>query len=89
MAEKKKLVSEITSMDVDFAQWYTDIVKKAEMADYSSVKGCIVMRPYAQALWENIQAHAGRHVQGDRSRECSNADASFRKACCRRRSRPR
>ena len=55
MAEKKKLVSEITSMDVDFAQWYTDIVKKAEMADYSSVKGCIIMRPYAQALWENIQ----------------------------------
>lgn len=47
MAEKKKLVSEITSMDVDFAQWYTDIVKKAEMADYSSVKGCIIMRPYA------------------------------------------
>ena len=55
MADKKKLVSEITSMDVDFAQWYTDIVKKAEMADYSSVKGCIIMRPYAQALWENIQ----------------------------------
>ena len=57
MAEKKKLVSEITSMDVDFAQWYTDIVKKAEMADYSSVKGCIIMRPYAQALWENIQQY--------------------------------
>lgn len=55
MAEKKKLVSEITSMDVDFAQWYTDIVKKAEMIDYSSVKGCIILRPYAQALWENIQ----------------------------------
>ena len=55
MADKKKLVSEITSMDVDFAQWYTDIVKKAEMIDYSSVKGCVIMRPYAQALWENIQ----------------------------------
>lgn len=52
----KKLVSEITSMDEDFAQWYTDIVRKAEMADYSSVKGCIILRPYAQALWENIQA---------------------------------
>ena len=37
-------------MDVDFAQWYTDIVKKAEMADYSSVKGCIIMRPYALSL---------------------------------------
>lgn len=55
MAEKKKLVREVTSMDVDFAQWYTDIVKKAEMIDYSSVKGCIILRPYAQALWENIQ----------------------------------
>ncbi len=51
----KKMVSEITSMDEDFAQWYTDIVKKAEMIDYSSVKGCVIMRPYAQALWENIQ----------------------------------
>ena len=55
MADKKKLVSEITAMDVDFAQWYTDIVKKAEMIDYSSVKGCVIMRPYAQAIWENIQ----------------------------------
>jgi prolyl-tRNA synthetase len=55
MADKKKMVSEITSMDEDFAQWYTDIVKKAEMIDYSSVKGCVIMRPYAQALWENIQ----------------------------------
>lgn len=55
MAEKKKLVSEITARDVDFAKWYTDIVKKAEMIDYSSVKGCVIMRPYAQALWENIQ----------------------------------
>ena len=74
MAEKKKLVSEITSMDVDFAQWYTDIVKKAEMADYSSVKGCIIMRPYCTGAVGEHPAHAGRHVQGDRSRECSNAD---------------
>ncbi len=42
-------------MDVDFAQWYTDIVKKAELGDYSSVKGCMIVRPYGQALWENIQ----------------------------------
>jgi len=55
MADKKKLVSEITAMDVDFAQWYTDIVKKAELIDYSSVKCCVIMRPYAQAIWENIQ----------------------------------
>ena len=55
MAKDKKMVSEITSMDVDFAKWYTDIVKKAELIDYSSVKGCVILRPYAQAIWENIQ----------------------------------
>ncbi|GFR36363.1 proline--tRNA ligase [Thermobrachium celere] len=51
----KKLVEAITSMDEDFAQWYTDIVKKAELADYSSVKGCMIIRPYGYAIWENIQ----------------------------------
>lgn len=56
MAQNKKMVSEITSMDVDFAKWYTDIVKKAELIDYSSIKGCVIMRPYAQAIWENIQS---------------------------------
>jgi len=56
MAEDKKLVREITPMDEDFAQWYTDIVKKAELIDYSSVRGCIILRPYAYAIWENIQA---------------------------------
>ncbi len=55
MAEQKKFVEEITSMDVDFAKWYTDIIKKADMVDYSSVKGCMVIRPYGYALWENIQ----------------------------------
>lgn len=55
MAQEKKKVEAITSMDVDFAQWYTDIVKKAELADYSSVKGCMVYEPYGYAIWENIQ----------------------------------
>lgn len=54
MAEKKK-VEAITSMDEDFAQWYTDIVKKAELIEYTSVKGCMVIRPYGYAIWENIQ----------------------------------
>ena len=53
MAEKK--VEAITSMDEDFAQWYTDVVKKAELADYSGVKGCMIIRPYGYAIWENIQ----------------------------------
>jgi len=55
MAENKKMVNAITSMDEDFAQWYTDIVKKAELIEYTSVKGCMVIRPYAYAIWENIQ----------------------------------
>lgn len=52
---KEKLVREITSMEEDFAQWYTDVVKKAELMDYSSVKGCMILRPYGYAIWENIQ----------------------------------
>lgn len=55
MAEQKKMVDDITSMDVDFAKWYTDIVKKAELIEYTSVKGCMVIRPYGYAIWENIQ----------------------------------
>ena len=51
----KSLVKEITPRDVDFAQWYTDIVKKTELADYSPVKGFMVIRPYGYAIWENIQ----------------------------------
>lgn len=52
---KKKMVEAITSMDEDFAKWYTDIVKKAELIDYSSVRGCMYIRPYGYAIWENIQ----------------------------------
>ena len=49
------MVEEITSMDEDFAKWYTDVVKKAELCEYTSVKGCMVIRPYGYAIWENIQ----------------------------------
>lgn len=55
MAENKK-VEAITSRDDDFAQWYTDVVKKAELIDYTSVAGCIIVRPYACAIWELITA---------------------------------
>ena len=54
MAEKK-LVEAITSMEEDFAQWYTDVVKKAELTDYTSVKGCMVIKPAGYAIWELIQ----------------------------------
>ncbi len=55
MASDKKMVEQITSMEEDFAKWYTDIVKKADLIDYSSVKGCMIFRPYGYAIWENIR----------------------------------
>ena len=53
--DKKKMVEAITAQEVDFAQWYTDICTKAELVEYSSVKGFVVLRPYGYAIWENIQ----------------------------------
>jgi len=55
MAKEKKLVEDITPMSEDFAQWYTDVVKKAELMRYSSVKGCMMILPNGYAIWENIQ----------------------------------
>lgn len=55
MAKDKK-VEQITDMEVDFAQWFTDVCTKAELVDYSGVKGCFIMRPYGYAIWENIQS---------------------------------
>ena len=55
MAQDKKQVEQITDMEVDFAQWYTDVCKKAELIDYSSIKGMFIYRPYGYAIWENIQ----------------------------------
>lgn len=55
MGNQKKLVENITARDTDFAQWYTDLCLKAELMDYSDVKGFIIYRPYGYAIWENIQ----------------------------------
>lgn len=63
MAKDKKLVEAITSMDVDFAQWYTDVVKKAELMGYSSVKGCMIFKPAGYAIWENIQRELDRRFK--------------------------
>lgn len=63
MANDKKMVEAITSMDVDFAQWYTDVVKKAELCDYASVKGCMVIKPAGYAIWENIQNELDRRFK--------------------------
>ncbi len=55
MGNKNKLVKEITARDTDFAQWYTDVCRKAELMDYSEVKGFIIYRPYGYALWEGMK----------------------------------
>lgn len=59
----EKQVKEITSRDVDFAKWYTDICLKAELIDYSSIKGCMIIRPYGYAIWENIQKELDRRFK--------------------------
>ena len=63
MAKEKKLVEAITSMEEDFAQWYTDVVIKAELIDYSSVKGCMIIKPDGYAIWENIQKELDRRFK--------------------------
>ena len=55
MSKNIKNVESITNRNVDFARWYTDVVTKAELVDYSSVRGCVFLRPYGYAIWENIQ----------------------------------
>jgi prolyl-tRNA synthetase len=61
--DSKKKVEDITSMDVDFSQWYTDIVRKAELMEYSSVKGFMVIEPYGYAIWENMQDDMNRRIK--------------------------
>ncbi|MCI7637969.1 MAG: proline--tRNA ligase [Oscillibacter sp.] len=59
MAKEKK-VEQITDMEQDFAQWFTDVCTKAELVDYSGVKGLFILRPYGYAIWENIQKELDR-----------------------------
>ncbi len=57
MSNDKEFVKEITNIEEDIAKWYTDIVKKADLADYTDTKGCIAIKPYGYAIWENIQKY--------------------------------
>ena len=63
MSKEKEFVKDITNIDDDFAQWYTDIVLKAELADYTAVKGFIAIRPYGYRIWENIQEYADKRFK--------------------------
>jgi len=58
-----EFVKEITSKEKDFSQWYVDVVRKAELADYTTIKGCMVIRPYGYGLWENMQAGLDRRIK--------------------------
>ena len=79
MAKDKKLVEAITAMEDDFAQWYTDVVKKAELADYSSVRGCMILRPNGYAIWENIQKVLDAKFKETGVEKCCNANVYSRK----------
>ena len=63
MAKEKKQVEQITDMEVDFAKWYTDVCVKAELIDYTSVKGMFILRPYGYAIWENIQSELDKRFK--------------------------
>ena len=58
MSDNQNFVKEITNIEDDFAKWYTDIVIKADLADYTDTKGCIVIKPYGYSIWEKIQEYA-------------------------------
>ena len=61
--EKESFVTEITPRSQDFSKWYLDVVRRAELADYSPVKGCMVIRPYGYAIWELIQQALDRRIK--------------------------
>ena len=85
MAKKnEKMVDAITSMDEDFAKWYTDICKKAELIEYTSVKGCMVIRPYGYAIWENIQKILGWNALRNWDMKMFVCQCLFRKVCCKK-----
>lgn len=89
MANNKKLVEAITSMEDDFAQWYTDVVKKAELCGYTSVKGCMAIKPAGYAIWENIQHELTEDLKRLAYRMCTcqslfRISSSERERSCRR-----
>ena len=71
MAKKdQEFVKDITNMDEDFPQWYTDVITKTDLVDYSPVKGFMVIKPYGYAIWENIQAFLDRRFKETGHQNC-------------------
>lgn len=63
MSKDKQFVEQITDMEEDFPQWYTDVVKRAELVEYGTVRGTMIIKPYGYALWENIKAELDRQIK--------------------------
>ena len=82
--EKNKQVSQITDMEADFAQWFTDVCRKAELIDYSSIKGMFILRPYGYAIWENFQKILDEKFKETGTRTCT-CPCSSPNPCSRRR----
>ena len=82
--DNKKKVEQITDMEVDFAQWYTDVCKKAELIDYSSIKGMFIYRPYGYAIWETSRPNWTSALRRQATRT-STSPSSSPSPCCRRR----
>lgn len=61
--EDKEFVKELTSKSEDFSEWYVDVVRKTDMADYTAIKGCMVIKPYGYALWENIRDALDKRIK--------------------------
>ncbi|HKV01379.1 MAG TPA: proline--tRNA ligase [Ktedonobacteraceae bacterium] len=72
MADQENYVEEITDQEDNFSQWYNQVVRKAELADYAPVRGCMIIRPYGYAIWENIQ-----RLMDDRFKETGVVNAYF------------
>lgn len=81
MAKEKKLVEQITSRDVDFAKWYTDIVKKAELIEYSDIKGCMIIRPQVAMLYGKISKKLWTVCLRKQATKMSPCPCSFRAFC--------
>jgi hypothetical protein len=68
MADEEKYVEDITDQDDNFSQWYNQVVRKAELADYAPVRGCMIIRPYGYAIWEHIQRFMDGKAEDRRNR---------------------
>ena len=65
-----KELKDLTKRSENYSQWYNDLVVKADLAEQSPVRGCMVIKPYGYAIWEKNATHIGRYVQSNRTRKC-------------------